>query len=516
MPTTDGSVPPRADVPGAGRRARGQHASHAHTAALRALRVAVVALVALALTAGAGGVYAYQRLQGNITAEDVSGLLGTRPGKDEDTTAGTSPVNILVMGSDTRALADGTGGAYGGEAADPGARSDTTVLVHLAGDRESATLVSIPRDSMVEIPACTAPDGSTIEAHVGMFNSAFTEGGPACTITTVEALTGVYVDHYAVVDFSGFRSMIDALGGVTICTPEDIDDRRANLHLEAGTHEDVDGETALAYARVRYIGDGSDLSRIERQQALMSSIVQEVTSSQILLRPDRLYSFLDAATKSVTTDPDLASISELVDLAQSVQGMPADAVRFVTVPTEPYPPNDARVQWTAAAEELWQRIRTDTAGQPSAAPTATASTDPSASSQLVVAPGDVSVRVVNTGAPAGTAAAVADALAEVGFAVAGVGDGEASDSSVPVLVRYGPDRADSAQTVAAAFGGAAARPDGSLGRTVVVEVSSADHSVTDVRARVTGATAPPSATAGAAASPEPTITARVATDDICA
>ncbi len=508
VPTTTGPTPPRADVPGAGLRPRGRHASHAHRTAWRVLRVAAVALVAVALAAGAAGVYAYQRLTGNITAQDVSGLLGQRP--DEGVVADeTSPLNILVMGSDTRALADGTGAAYGGEEADPGARSDTTVLVHLAGDRESATLVSIPRDSMVQIPACTAPDGSTVEAHLDIFNSAFSEGGAACTIRTVEALTGVYVHHYAVVDFSGFRSMIDALGGVTICTPEDIDSERANLHLEAGTHQ-VDGETALAYARVRYgIGDGSDLSRIERQQALMSSIVQEITSSRMLLRPDRLYSFLEAATESVTTDPELAEVGQLVDLAQSLRDLPAGGVRFVTVPTEPYPPNDARVQWTAAAEELWQRIRTDTAGQ-AAAPEAT--TDPSASSELLVAPGDVSVRVLNTGAPAGTASAVADALAGVGFAVAGVGDGEASDPSVPVLVRHGADRADSAQTVAAAFGGAVTRVDESLGGTVVVEVSSAAYAVTDVRARVTGS-APAASTP---ASPEPTITARVATDDICA
>ncbi len=507
VPTTTGPTPPRADVPGAGLRPRGRHASHEHGTARRVLRVAAVALVVLALAAGAGGVYAYQRLQGNITAQDVTGLLGQRPdegaGADE-----TSPVNILVMGSDTRALADGTGDVYGGVEADPGARSDTTVLVHLAGDRESATLVSIPRDSVVQIPECTAPDGSTVEAHVDIFNSAFSEGGAACTIRTVEALTGVYVHHYAVVDFSGFRSMIDALGGVTICTPQDIDSERANLHLEAGTHR-VDGETALAYARVRYgIGDGSDLSRIERQQALMSSIVQQVTSSQMLLRPDRLYSFLDAATESVTTDPELAELGQLVDLAQSLRDLPAGGVRFVTVPTEPYPPNEARVQWTAAAEDLWQRIRTDTAGAAQATPTATA--DPSATSQLVVAPGDVTVQVLNVGAPAGTAGAVSEALAGVGFAVAGAGDGEATDPSAPVLVRHGPQRADSAATVAAAFGGAPTEVDDGLGRTVVVEVSSAAYSVVDVRPRVTGA-AP-----AAPAAPSPTIAARVATDDICA
>ena len=510
MPTTTDPTQPRADVPGAGRRARGRHASHAHGTALRVLRAVAVAAVALALVATAGGVYAYQRLQGNITARDVSGLLGDRPDR-ADGAGDTAPVNVLVMGSDTRALADGTGDAYGGEAADPGARSDTTVLVHLAGDRRSATLVSIPRDSMVQIPECTSTvTGQPVPASLGMFNSAFSEGGPACTIETVEALTGVYVDHYAVVDFSGFRSMVDAIGGVTICTPQEIEDRKANLYLTAGTHEDVDGETALAYARVRYIGDGSDISRIGRQQALMSSMVQKVLSSETLLRPDRLYGFLNAATKSVTTDPGLADLGQLAELAQSLQRMPAGGVRFVTVPTEPYPRNEARVQWTAAADELWRQVREDEAGAPPA-PAPTAAPDPSTTSQLVVAPGDVAVRVLNVGAPSGTAAAVAEALAGVGFAPAGTGDGPATDPSVPVLVRYGTDRADSANTVAAAFGGAPTRLDPSLGRGVVVEVSSAAYSVSDVRARVTGA-----APAPAAPAPSPSLPARVATDDICA
>ena len=260
-------------VPGAGRRARGQHASHQHGALYKLARAAGIALLSSSVVAAAGGAYAWYRLEGNINAQDLSSLVGGRPDDEVevDPTTGQSALNILVMGSDTRALADGTGDQYGGEAADPGARSDTTVLVHLAADRRSAALVSIPRDSMVQIPDCTAQDGTVVPAHRGMFNSAFSEAGPACTIKTVQSLTGIAVDHYAVVDFSGFRSMVDALGGVTICLPEAIDDKRANLHLPAG-RQVVRGEEALAYARVRYIGDGSDLSRIDLQQALMSSM----------------------------------------------------------------------------------------------------------------------------------------------------------------------------------------------------------------------------------------------------
>ncbi|MGI4896622.1 MAG: LCP family protein [Janthinobacterium lividum] len=509
MSTSTDPAAHRAVVPGAGRRARGQHASHAHGTAFRVLRGVLVAALVLAVVATGGVTYAVYRLQGNIQAQDLTDLLGSRPtdAATVDPTTGNNAVNILVMGSDSRDLADGTGDEYGGAVADPGARSDTTLLVHLSADRRSATMVSIPRDSMVQIPACRLADGTSTPAQLGMFNKAFSLGGAACTITTVESLTNVRIDNYGVIDFSGFRSMIDALGGVTICTPDAIDDTASNLHLTAGTH-DVDGESALAYARVRHIGDGSDISRINRQQALMSSMVQKLTSSQILRRPDKLYSFLSAATKSVTTDSGLASLSEVASLATSLQKMPAEGVQFVTVPTQVYPPDKNRVQWTPAADTLWDQIRTDTAAPATATPTATATNAPGSSSQLLVAPGDISVRVLNVGAPAGTAAQVAQELAGVGFTIGGTGDGTAADPDADVLVRYGTDRADSANTVAAALGGVRTRLDASLGSSIVVEVATTSTTVTDVRSRVTGALASPT--------PSATITGRVATDNICA
>jgi LCP family protein required for cell wall assembly len=508
VPTSTDPAPH--EVPGAGRRARGRHSDHAHGTAFKVLRGFLIAAVVLAVVATGGGVYAYYKLQGNINAQDINNLLGTRPSDESktDPTTGQDAVNILVMGSDTRDLSDGTGNEYGGAKADPGARSDTTLLVHLAADRKSATMVSIPRDSVVQIPACKLPDGSTTKPQKGMFNSAFSIGGAACTVNTVQTLTQVPIDHYVVIDFSGFRSMIDALGGVTICTPDAINDKDSNLHLTAGTHDDVDGATALAYARVRHIGDGSDISRIGRQQALMSSMVQKVTSSAILTRPDKLYSFLDAATKSVTTDPGLANLSEIASLAQSLQKMPADGVQFVTVPTEPYPANPNRVQWTPAAAALWQQVRTDTAGPASATPTASPTADPGTSSELLVAPSKISVQVLNVGGTAGAAGTLSKALTSVGFVSGGTGDGQATDPGADVLVRYGTDRQDSANTVAAALGGAKTQLDPSLGKNIVVEVASPSVTVSDVRSRVTGTPV--------AATPTPTITARVATDSICA
>ena len=175
--------------------------------------------------------------------------------------------------------------------------------MHLAADRESAAAVSIPRDTMVPIPECTRDDGTVVPAQeVQMFNEAFSAGGPACTIKTVEALTKVRIDNYIVVDFTGFKDMVDALGGVKVCLPYAVNDPQSHLDLEAGT-QTVRGQQALAYVRTRHgLGDGSDLSRIDRQQAFVGSMVSKVKDKGLLLRPDRLYNFLAAATKSLTTD----------------------------------------------------------------------------------------------------------------------------------------------------------------------------------------------------------------------
>ena len=170
------------------------------------------------------------------------------------------------------------------------------------------------------------------------WNQNFTLGGPACTIRTFEGLTGIYVDHFVVIDFRGFQKMVDALGGVTVCLPEAVKDRQSHLDLPAGRTK-VNGTDALAYVRVRHnIGDGSDLGRIDRQQAFLSSVVQEATKSSLLLRPDKLFRFLDAATQAMTTDTGL-DVGEMKDIAQSVQSMGTDQIRFVKLPTtvSPWP-----------------------------------------------------------------------------------------------------------------------------------------------------------------------------------
>ena len=276
-----------------------------HVAPRRPLRRLLTALLVtfavLMVTGSVGAFVIYYKINNNITSQDLTGLLGSRP-KVIAEAAEQKPLNILLIGSDQRS---------GAEAQHiSGARSDTTILLHLAGDRKSAVLVSIPRDSIVDIPSCKRPDGSSTAAQT-RFNAAYSVAGPACTIRTVEQLTDIRIDHHIVIDFQGFQQMVDALNGVEICLPERVDDDKSHLHLDAG-RQTVHGPAALAYVRTRYqLGNGSDLGRIDRQQAFLSSMVTKVSSKGLLLRPDRLLAFLDAATKSITTDPGLASLNDL-------------------------------------------------------------------------------------------------------------------------------------------------------------------------------------------------------------
>jgi LCP family protein required for cell wall assembly len=327
-----------------------------------------IALAAVLVLGVAAAGYVYWRLNDNITGVDINAALGDdRPAKAHVTPTPTEPsvspaplpsgaLNILVLGSDSRT---GTRNQALGGGESGGARSDTAMVVHLDAGRTEATVVSIPRDTLVTRPSCPLPGGGTsAEAHGVMVNSAYALGGPVCAVKTVETLTGVRMDHYLEVDFAGFADLVDALGGVTVTLDEDIDDRRSRLTLAAGTHH-LDGEQALALARTRYgIGDGSDLGRIELQHRLIRALLEQVSASGLLTDPVRLYRVADAATRSLTTDTELDSLTALTRLAQSLQGLSADGVRTLTMPVLPAPADPNRVvPDEPEASELWASLR---------------------------------------------------------------------------------------------------------------------------------------------------------------
>ncbi|MHC3470542.1 LCP family protein [Streptomyces sp. 7R007] len=313
-----------------------------------------VALVVLGAV-GAGAA-AYVKLSGNITADDAAAAELARYEKQRPTSLVKDAQNILLIGSDSRA---GDGNArYGRDSGTE--RSDTTILLHLSAGRHSATAVSLPRDLMVDVPDCRRPDGSRSEPVFTMFNHAFQIGGSACTIRTVEKLTDVRVDHHVVVDFHGFKEMVDAVDGVRICLREPVHDKAAKLDLPAG-RVTLDGEQALGYVRARKsLGDGSDTDRMDRQQRFLGALVNKVRSNDVLLNPVKLYPVLDAATSSLTTDPDLANLRGLYELVRGMRDIPTERVQFLTVPRESYVYDSNRDQLVEpAAQKLFERLRRD-------------------------------------------------------------------------------------------------------------------------------------------------------------
>lgn len=350
MPPDSGDGPPLG--PGTGSTPTGAGRTRRRR---RWLRYSAIGAAFLVLVAGGAGWIAYEKLNGNITEDTDAAAELARYEKERPTVLVDGAQNLLLIGSDSRA---GANSKYGRN--DGTQRSDTTILLHVAADRKSAVAVSFPRDLMVDVPACGTSKGSRIEPMFAMFNYAFEVGGSACTIRTVEKLTGVRIDHHMVVDFQGFKDMVDAVDGVDVCLDKPIDDADSHLKLAAGRHR-LDGEQALGYVRARKtLGNGSDTDRMDRQQRFLGALVKKVQSNDVLLNPAKLYPVLDAATSSLTTDPGLASLRGLYDLVRGMRGIPADHIQFLTVPRQSYIYNANRDQLVEpAAERLFTRLRTD-------------------------------------------------------------------------------------------------------------------------------------------------------------
>jgi LCP family protein required for cell wall assembly len=322
------------------------------------LRVVAVSVSLVLVVIVAGGFLVYRHLNKNITSIPMgTTALGNHRPKElpKKPSAPNRPLNILLLGSDTR---KGAGNHIGGQT--PGL-SDTTILLHVAADRKLAYGVSLPRDAMVHRPPCQRKDGHGVDpGGLTMFNDAFAVGGPLCTVKTVEHLTNIRIDHFVVVDFNGFKKVVDALGGVQVCVPHEVNDTTGHIYLPAGTYN-VKGERALDYVRVRHdLGvPNGDIGRMKRQQAFLASMTNKAISAGTLANPVRLYNFLDAATKSLTTDPGLASLSKLAGLAKSLKGIGLQHIQFLTVPFQEYAPDPNRLQWAPQAKKLWSRIRND-------------------------------------------------------------------------------------------------------------------------------------------------------------
>lgn len=412
----------------------------------RVLAATMSALVLLFTGLAGVAAVAYRNLSGNITAQSLTGSVGG--GSSDATTSSTSlqpgqPLNILLMGSDGRA---GLGTEqYGDPTQIVGARSDTVILVHISADRKRALAVSIPRDTVVDIPSCPTNGNTTSQPTHDRFNEAFNIGGPTCTKLTVEKMVGTDINHFIIVDFNGFKGVVDALDGVEVCLKQPVDDPLSGLKLPAGTSV-VKGDDALAFVRARYtLGDGSDLGRITRQQAFLASALRKATSLGVLANPVKTYQVLDQVTKSLTTDPQLAGLDQLKALALSLTDISPKDVTFLTLPTF-YNTDGATVSADPVqSQALWRAIRDDTAWPPE--PTV----PPGQTTPLTVAPDAISVRVLNGTGEDGQATKAAAALTKYGYHVVEVGDLDISAASTS-SVSYPVGQKEAARTLTYATG----------------------------------------------------------------
>ncbi|WP_030420967.1 LCP family protein [Streptomyces sp. SCSIO 75703] len=344
---------PRDPRPGGRRRRRGPRR--------RALFVTAWVAAGVLLLGGTGATVLYLKLNGNLRSVDIDALLG----RDRPEKGAEGSRNLLILGSDSRS---GGNRELGGGRDDGSSRSDTAMVVHVYRDHRRAAVVSIPRDTLVDRPECTGPDGREHPAARDvMFNTAYATGGAVCAVKTVESLSGLRMDHYLEIDFSGFQRLVDALGGVRVTTARDIRDPESHLDLTAGTHT-LDGRQALGLVRTRHgVGDGSDLGRIQLQQSFVKALATQIQDVGLLGNPKKLYDLADTATRSVTTDSGLGSVNSLMSFASDLRDIDADRLRMVTMPVVYDPADGNRVLVEKAkARQVWDALKGDRAIPPDA------------------------------------------------------------------------------------------------------------------------------------------------------
>ena len=306
----------------------------------------------LAICLAVGSIAAYLKFGSvwdSITRVPLTGL-GAAPPKL------TSAMNVLLIGSDSRSGPNRTFGA-----GIKGQRSDTIIILHVAPRHRGVIALSIPRDSVVPILSCPPEAGTHGQeaqpGRVEQLNATFADGGPGCLWKTVEQTTHLHLDHFIELNFTGFEKVVDDVGGVSICLPFAVNDPLSKLHMSSGRHH-VDGAEALAFWRARYLGEGSDLQRIRRDQYLMASLLQGVEHSGVTASPSRILSVVTDAARSMTTDSRL-SLPTMISIADSLRRLPPGGVQFIELPTQAYRPNPNWVTWPPSDPALLRAIALD-------------------------------------------------------------------------------------------------------------------------------------------------------------
>lgn len=289
--------------------------------------IVMTVVVALVLSvASLAGFFVYVNAQIQAAGIDVFEADGD---KFEIPTAAqiNGPINMLLIGSDTRQDQGANYGDHEGELA------DVIMLLHIAEDRNNAVAMSFPRDLIIDVPSCPNPGGEPFPARENVqINATMATGGPACTLLAVQALTGVVIPYLAVIDFKGVIAMSEVVGGVTVCVAQPIDDPKSKLQLEAGEHTLI-GEQALAFLRTRYgVGDGSDLSRISNQQVFLTSLVRKLKGEGVLSNPFKMFRVATAAVDNMILSRSLTDLGVMLGMAREVNQVDLDKITFIKLP----------------------------------------------------------------------------------------------------------------------------------------------------------------------------------------
>lgn len=483
---------PGADSGSAG---RGRHGQSGHHVWLNVGRVAVALLAVLVLAVTGLEWTIKSRADSGILSRSVQAIVTDDTNLSTPTAAPVAPgsyapENILLLGSDTRAgEANAQAGGTDDSTADGVANSDTLMIAHISGDRQHVTVLSIPRDTMIDAPTCKVWDGATGQLSdqtqpVGRgekwhINSAYSVGGPQCTVRAVQDLTGLKIDRVIGIDFAGFQNMVDALGGITVNVCRPVIDGQLGTVVPDGGVQTIHGEAALNLVRARKVeGDtDSDLARIRRQQIVLSAILQQVTSAGTLLNPAKLDGFLQAFVQNTFTDN--VTIDDLVTLAQSMGNLDPSRVTFYTLPTVPSAINpDALDPDEDTAAAVFHALlndqplpgeegatATDAPGTPEMPPPA--GSGDSLATGTSVDPGTIALTVVNVTGRTGVATQAMEDLNAVGFDISDEDLQAMPDQTQSeVTVEYDPTNLNAALTVAAAVPGATVVPVSGLGRSV--------------------------------------------------
>ncbi|MFF2201687.1 LCP family protein [Streptomyces sp. NPDC058145] len=417
---------------------------------------------------GTAGYLYLKHLEGNVTTTDVS---AAKDGFSKD-----DAFNILIIGTDKRT---GKGNEGYGDKGSVG-HADTNILLHVAKDRTNATALSIPRDLIVDVPDCETiqPDGSkkVIAGTSGVrFNTSLGQDGrdPGCTMNTVKAVTGIAPDHFMMVDFNAVKTLTTAVGGVDVCLKHAVKDKDSHLDLPAGASK-IAGEQALAFVRTRHSwGNQGDLDRIKVQQQFMASLMRKMSSSDTLTSPTKLVKLAEAATKALTVDQGIGSVSTLKDVALELKKVPPKNISFMTVPVVDNPA-DGLVHKTVIVNQdkgpaVFDAIKNDVSftdvKEKRKAAKAKAKDEAAARLKGTKSdPSEVRVRILNGGAPQGSAQAELNWLQNDAGVLKSENGGNAPAELSRTTLEYAPGQAAQARRLAAVMGlsGSALKPGKSV------------------------------------------------------